>query len=318
MVNEEKTIKYTSHYSWNVALVVVALIITTLMGLLFWEYRTLRTQTDKVFELQEQYYGYVDTMKKVLRKKKVDEGLEYDQEDDVEDESTEGDDDDLEVDSFIVINRAPSYLKKSTVEYLKEQRLESLLSRMNLSEWQNYTDQVLESTAEKKTKRKRNRSKQKRGTSSYYAQRRWIPMRRDSLTGIEFAWPIEKSGFWLSSFFGARKKPNGRWGFHYGIDMAAPRGTAVRASAGGVVEFAGHARGYGNTIVIKHDGTYKTRYAHLDAIYVREQKHINAGDKIGAVGDTGYTIKSGKDASHLHFELYEHGKQINPLYLLPR
>lgn len=299
----------------------IACIAFAFIGLLSWEYFSLRVQTDKIYELQDQYYGYIDMMKKVLRKKKVDNESDSDQTQD-DDESDENDD--LEVDSFIVINREPAYLKKSTVAYLKEQRMESLLNRMNLHELQNYTDQVLESDTKKKAPKKSKRARSqptKRRRSSVepsYRQPRWLVGRRASLTGLEFAWPIEKNKFWMSSFFGPRKKPNGRWGFHYGIDMAAPRGTPVYASAGGVVEFAGRARGYGNTIVIVHDGQYKTRYAHLDSIYVRVHKKVNAGDKIGAVGDTGFTIKSGKDASHLHFELYEKGAQINPLCLLPR
>ncbi len=139
--------------------------------------------------------------------------------------------------------------------------------------------------------------------------------RPQQVRGI-FAWPIERSSFWLSSPFGPRKKPSGSWGFHYGIDMAAVRGTPVRAASGGVVEHAGYVSGYGNMIIIRHSAVYKTRYAHLDSIHVKSKQVIQKGDAIGAVGDTGFTIKSGKDASHLHFEVYERGKQVNPLYLL--
>ena len=300
--------------------------------LLCWEYNSLRTQTEKIRTLQGQYYEYVDMMKKVLRKKKVleltdsmqeveeeGEGLAFQAHDDREDTYEAGaNEDDIEVDSFMALNRAPSYLKQSTMSYLKEQQLETLLDRINLHEWQSYTDQVLTSAERRPVIGQRKKSKKKKGTAATNRARSpWGVRRRQSLTGIQFSWPIAISDFWLSSFFGQRKKPNGSWGFHYGIDMAAQRGTPVRASVEGVVEHAGYVSGYGNTVVISHDRIYKTRYAHMDTIFVREKQRVKKGERIGAVGDTGFTIRSGKDASHLHFELYERGKQVNPLYLLP-
>lgn len=132
-----------------------------------------------------------------------------------------------------------------------------------------------------------------------------------------FRWPLEKKEFWLSSFFGPRKKPDRSWGFHYGIDMAALKGTLVRAAASGTVVYAGYQRGYGNTVLISHSNRYTTRYAHLDSITVSQGAVIPIGRIIGAVGDTGYTITRGRDASHLHFEVSIRGKQVNPLPLLP-
>ncbi len=129
-----------------------------------------------------------------------------------------------------------------------------------------------------------------------------------------FAWPIERSKFWLSSLFGPRKKPKG---FHNGIDMAALKRTPVKAAAAGVVDQVYEDPvGYGKTIVIKHDNTYKTRYAHLDSMLVKVGQSVQAGMLIGRVGDTGNVRKQGRDASHLHFEVYELGKRVNPLYFL--
>lgn len=132
-----------------------------------------------------------------------------------------------------------------------------------------------------------------------------------------FRWPIDKREFWLSSFFGPRKKPDRSWGYHYGIDMAALKGTLVHAAASGTVSYAGYQRGYGNTILISHAGRYTTRYAHLDTIAVSQGTVVSVGRYIGTVGDTGYTITRGRDASHLHFEVSIRGKQVNPLPLLP-
>ena len=129
-----------------------------------------------------------------------------------------------------------------------------------------------------------------------------------------FVWPIERSKFWLSSLFGPRKKPKG---FHNGIDMAALKRTPVKAAATGVVDQVYEDPvGYGKTIVIKHDNTYKTRYAHLDSMLVNVGQPVQAGMLIGRVGDTGNVHKQGRDASHLHFEVYELGKRVNPLYFL--
>lgn len=134
---------------------------------------------------------------------------------------------------------------------------------------------------------------------------------------IHFIWPIERDKFWLSSCFGPRKGPNGKKSFHTGIDMAAHKGTPVKAAASGaVVQVYEDPLGYGKTIVIKHDHTYKTRYAHLDSMLVKVGQHVQTGQLIGKVGDSGNVRKQGRDASHLHFELYEHGKRINPLCLL--
>ena len=130
----------------------------------------------------------------------------------------------------------------------------------------------------------------------------------------DFVWPIERSKFWLSSLFGPRKKPKG---FHHGIDMAALKRTPVKAAAAGVVDQVYEDPvGYGKTIVIKHDDTYKTRYAHLDSMLVKVGRQVQAGTLIGRVGDTGNVHKQGRDASHLHFEVYELGKRVNPLYFL--
>jgi murein DD-endopeptidase MepM/ murein hydrolase activator NlpD len=133
-----------------------------------------------------------------------------------------------------------------------------------------------------------------------------------------FSWPIEKHAFWLSSPFGSRRKPNGARGFHAGIDMAAVKGTPVKAAAAGHVVEAYYDKGYGNTILIMHSRVIKTRYAHLAKIMVVVGQKVEIGQVIGAVGDTGHTYsgKRGQDRSHLHFEIHLNGKKVNPLYYM--
>ncbi len=131
-----------------------------------------------------------------------------------------------------------------------------------------------------------------------------------------FHWPLELHHFWISSLFGARKKANGSPGFHYGIDLAAMKGTPVKAAAAGVVIQAQFVPGYGNNILIQHNKYYRTRYAHLQKIHAVVGQKVSVGQKIGTVGDTGSVRKSGRDASHLHFEIYHNGSHVNPLRYL--
>ena len=130
-------------------------------------------------------------------------------------------------------------------------------------------------------------------------------------------WPLHASSFKLSSPFGPRKKPNGSWGFHKGLDMAAPEGTPIRAAAEGTVSEAGWAKGFGYTIVIIHNGTLRTRYAHLSKIAVSLGKYVKEGEYIGKVGNTGRVFSKYKGGGHhLHFEVHLYGKPVNPRYFL--
>jgi hypothetical protein len=132
-----------------------------------------------------------------------------------------------------------------------------------------------------------------------------------------FSLPLARGSFWLSSRFGPRARADGSSGFHYGIDLAANRGTPVCAARAGYIEYAGHDNGYGKTIVVRHDTRFKTRYAHLDRIEVRTGNTVARGARIGTVGATGHVRKKGGDGSHLHFEIYRRGKRVDPLQFLP-
>ncbi len=96
---------------------------------------------------------------------------------------------------------------------------------------------------------------------------------------------------------------------HKGIDYGAPTGTPVRAVADATVEFSGRQGGYGNYIVLKHQGTYSTAYGHLNgfAAGIRKGVRIKQGDTIGFVGQTGLST-----GPHLHYEFRINGTQSNP------
>ncbi len=113
----------------------------------------------------------------------------------------------------------------------------------------------------------------------------------------------------VTSGFAMRFHPiHKTWRRHLGVDYAAPTGTPVRTVGDGVVDFAGVQNGYGNGVYIKHGGERVTVYAHLSRIDVRKGQRVEQGQRIGAVGATGWAT-----GPHLHFEFRERGEQVDPL-----
>lgn len=97
-----------------------------------------------------------------------------------------------------------------------------------------------------------------------------------------------------------------------GVDIAGKKGESVFASAGGKVVYIGEGlRGYGKLVIIKHNNTYLTAYAHNDTIAVKEQQTVAKGQKIAEIGSTG------SDTTKLHFEIRRSGKPVDPMKYLP-
>ncbi len=117
------------------------------------------------------------------------------------------------------------------------------------------------------------------------------------------------NGARLSSPFGMRKHPiDGFNKMHRGTDFAAPMGTPIMASGDGVIKKAGWCGGGGNCVVIKHNSTYQTVYAHMSkfASGIRSGVRVKQGQTIGYVGSTGKST-----GPHLHYEVIVNGKKIN-------
>ena len=117
------------------------------------------------------------------------------------------------------------------------------------------------------------------------------------------------NGARLSSPFGMRKHPiDGFNKMHKGTDFAAPMGTPIMASGDGVIKKAGWCGGGGNCIVIKHNSTYQTIYAHMSkfASSIRSGVRVKQGQTIGFVGSTGKST-----GPHLHYEVLINGKKVN-------
>jgi murein DD-endopeptidase MepM/ murein hydrolase activator NlpD len=122
--------------------------------------------------------------------------------------------------------------------------------------------------------------------------------------------PVQDSRY--TSFFGVRVDPfRGTAAMHPGLDMAAPTGTPVYATADGTVGRAERAGGYGNLVQLEHGKGLETRYGHLSQILVHDGQSVHRGDVIGLVGSTGRST-----GSHLHYEVRIDGRAVNPMPFL--
>jgi len=120
----------------------------------------------------------------------------------------------------------------------------------------------------------------------------------------QWQWPVQGS---VVKGFSSKAQGN------KGINIAGRRGTKIKAAANGKVVYAGSGlRGYGKLVIIKHNDDYLSAYAHNDALLVKEQQYIKAGDYVAKMGDTD------SQRVMLHFEVRFRGKSVNPLKYLPK
>ncbi len=120
-------------------------------------------------------------------------------------------------------------------------------------------------------------------------------------------WPVIGP---ITSGFGERVDPvlgTGEGEFHKGIDIAAPLGTPIRATADGVVLTAGLSNGYGREVVIDHGHGLKTLYGHMSGFNVLAGQTVFRGQVIGYVGHSGRTT-----GNHVHYEVKIHDASVNP------
>ena len=133
-----------------------------------------------------------------------------------------------------------------------------------------------------------------------------------SLEKSGYIHPLSGSTYRLSSTYGFRTHPVYKTRrFHSGIDLGTKENTPILSIESGTVVSAGFARGYGNYVVIKHNGGIKSAYAHMNKILVTKGEKVNKEDKIGLVGMTGTAT-----GNHLHFEIIKDNKKINPLKII--
>lgn len=122
-------------------------------------------------------------------------------------------------------------------------------------------------------------------------------------TSVGFTWPVRGT---LTSPYGLR------WGrLHAGLDIAAPAGTPVQASASGQVVYAGSMGGFGLLVVIQHPGGISTAYAHNSSLAVSVGQSVGQGQTIAGVGCTGSC-----SGNHVHFEVRVGGAPVDPMTYL--
>jgi len=123
---------------------------------------------------------------------------------------------------------------------------------------------------------------------------------------LDIIWPIQGK---INSPFGPRGKT-----FHSGIDIDSPNYQEVKAAMDGEVILARDSNaGYGKLVVLRHDRGFSTIYGHLNVVLAREGEAVRQGQAIGGVGSTGKST-----GPHLHFELRQDGRPLDPLPLLPQ
>lgn len=283
----------------------IYLVICVSAGLLFFEYRKIKKTTQRCIALKNDYRLYTATLRRLIQDKEQEKSERVKKKSIIELPY-----DDTERVSFNLVNRDPDYLRTQAVAFAKYHNLAEAVDKMFvMGSWDDLP--VVKLFPGKK---KRKKQAYISGISTY--SKRCSFEDKKKYQDMDFIWPLEKKSFWFSSPFGPRKLKNAQWKFHYGVDLAALRGTPIKASASGVVIQSEWHRGYGNCITIMHNKKYKTRYAHLDRRHVQVGQKIRQGSVIGTVGATGFVKKIGKDASHLHFEVYSFGRHINPMLVL--
>jgi murein DD-endopeptidase MepM/ murein hydrolase activator NlpD len=136
-----------------------------------------------------------------------------------------------------------------------------------------------------------------------------VNRKSDMLNSIPAIRPI-KNMYQVTSGFGRRYHPILKTiRMHTGIDITAPKGTPIYATADGVVSSDEGGSGYGITVVINHGYSYQTLYAHMSKKIVKPGQKIKRGQLIGYVGNTGLSM-----GAHLHYEVIKGGNPVNPVH----
>lgn len=135
--------------------------------------------------------------------------------------------------------------------------------------------------------------------------RNYLAQQRDLYRATPQGWPVEGR---FSSGFGMRIHPKyGSQRFHSGVDLSTSRGTAVHATADGIVSVAGYGAGNGNVVVIEHGHGFSTVYAHNDRNLARVGQTVKRGEQIAQAGATGTAT-----GVHVHYEVWREGRPVDP------
>ncbi len=142
--------------------------------------------------------------------------------------------------------------------------------------------------------------------------RRYIAEQKDIHLATPVGWPVAGT---LSSSYGYRNHPVlEEKKFHTGVDISVPSGSEVKATADGIVSFAGWTERSGIVVVAEHGHGFSTAYAHNRKALVRVGQHVARGEAIAQSGSTGLST-----GPHVHYEIWRNGRHTNPIgYLAGR
>jgi len=133
-----------------------------------------------------------------------------------------------------------------------------------------------------------------------------LEAKRSVLASTPTIWPVRGL---ITAGYGYRVSPfTGQREMHEGLDIAAPFGTSIAATADGVVSFVGPLAAFGNVVFINHGHGFTTFYAHISSTRVKEGQPVKRGQVIAAVGTSGRTT-----GPHVHYEVQVSGATVNPL-----
>ncbi len=148
---------------------------------------------------------------------------------------------------------------------------------------------------------------EKQAQEKLLSELKYCEYRLDHMPSI---WPTINTS--IVCYFGMRLHPiYKRYIVHEGLDIGASYGAPIKATADGVVTYAGWESGYGNLVKIRHGNGYETRYGHNSHILVHVGQNVKKGQKIALAGATGEAT-----GPHCHYEVRDHGCPINPVPFL--
>jgi len=133
----------------------------------------------------------------------------------------------------------------------------------------------------------------------------YLSQQRDLYVATPKGWPVAGR---ISSPYGYREHPQtGLRDFHSGMDIASEPGAPVKATADGIVSFAGWSGGSGNLVALEHGLGFSTYYAHNRMVVVKVGQKVKRGDILSYIGSTGNST-----GPHLHYEVWKEGRSLNP------
>lgn len=184
---------------------------------------------------------------------------------------------------------------------IKSAEQEELLAE-NERQSQEYLDEINDliekrNAQQKKDEEERRKQEMAAGSNS-------VTPSGSGIGSANFQWPLPGYGSgYITQYYGGMYSGTP----HKGLDVGAPYGTPIVASEAGQVISAEYHWSWGNNVLIWHNGTYSTRYAHCSTLCVSPGEYVQKGQVIGYVGSTGNS-----SGNHLHFEVYQNGTRVNP------